>query len=427
MSNKKILIVGDVYTDFHVDFSDNELRLGGVFHSARAFSALNTTYFLGVFCSDYQKNHITKWATTLKCSGICFLGTYTDKPNVMLVQDSYEIGNQEYRNILFDAKNIDYSLEYLNKFIDNNYITDVLIYPGDYNLSKVMDILIKIPIKIHIDIQYCSDLPQNVETVITSSSAVTSFNSYDQLVEIYSSRNIGGLLFKENRGGSRFHVYKDRKNFQAHAYRVDTEHSVGLGDVYNATILSCNNVSEYDLDFSSKVSALYASTMNHYKFIEKVDRLLSVGYDMIQYPLSPWELRKDIKIYLAAPDFPDLRTRKIADMIEGKLKHHNFTIFRPVIRNGLITDDTSIIARKIIFQKDIEHIYESDLCIAILDDADTGTAAEIGIFKSLNKPIIGYSSIEVKINNFVYQSLNVFCNSLVDLIEYTYIYGVKNG
>ena len=47
MHNRKILIIGEVYVDQHLDIIENGYstsRLGGIFHAARSCDALNIEY-----------------------------------------------------------------------------------------------------------------------------------------------------------------------------------------------------------------------------------------------------------------------------------------------------------------------------------------------------------------------------------------------
>lgn len=426
-SKMHFLIIGDVFTDFHLNSCINELCLGGVFHSARAFSVLGKKYYLGVFYSDYQRNAILEFSPRLNCQGLIFLGKYINRPNTMIVQDSCEAGNQGYRNILYAQKEIEYSLNTFESFLLKNRITDALIFPGDYELEGIIGLLNKYNIKIHIDLQYSDFIPPNVTTLITSTSAKNKVESFEGLISKYLDKNIGALLLKENRGGARLFTYNDSRYYDTCAYLVDTVHSVGVGDVFNAALISSDELNNNSLEFASKVAALYASTNNYELFAEKVKSLQESKIEMIPYVRSSWEKRPELKIYLAAPDFPNTSTRVFADLLEEKLAHHNFSIFRPILVNGLIDNRLSDVEKKIIYEKDLVNIYNADLCVALLNEDDGGTAAEIGIFTSLNIPIVGYCSNQRMINNFVINSCNVIVDNLLDLIEKIFVLGKKRA
>lgn len=422
MSNKRILIIGDVTTDFHNDFAENELRLGGIFHSARGFSALKADYFLAYFCSEYQTSHIKKISTELNCKGIINLGLYVERPNVMVINDSTETGDQGYRNVLRLAVKIEYSLEKFEEFITENDITDALIYPSCFDIDKQIETLRNRKIDIHIDTQYTEKIPKNIKTLITSSTALHLINSFNELKEIAASNCIEQVLFKQNRGGSVFCRIKSTENYYiTPAYSIETIHSVGVGDVFNAILISQETVDKDTLDLCSKAAALYATTMSQNDFESSFAKLMGGGIDLIPYPISNYEERSEFLIYLAAPDFPNSITKIIANNIESKLQHHNFKLFRPIVSNGLIDNSTSNSDQKIIYMKDKEAIYKAKLCIAILDEDDTGTAAEIGMFKAIGKPVLGYSTRKRFLNNFLLESLSIYTTDLKQLIEYVYM------
>lgn len=423
MFNKKILIIGDVFTDYHLDFQKNELRLGGVFHSARVLNALKIEYYLGVFCSSYQINYIQEWANKLNCNEVEFLGKYINRPNTMLISDSYEIGDQEYKNILYPKSELEYTLYNLEDLINRNQINETIIYPGDYNFTEIINMLNKNRITIHLDGQYMKGkIPKGIQTLFISSSR-DNYEFIEQIIE-NKGDNIGvnTLVYKQNRGGSSVYKFKNNEMYTAPSYIVKTEHSVGVGDVFNTALLSFGETNEKALVFASKISAAYATTLEYKEFLFYVDKIRNNSISWIPYPILPWKERTKINIYLAAPDFPNTATRKLADIIEKKLNHHNFSLIRPIMINGLITDETDNITRKIIYAKDLEHITQSTLCIALLDEQDTGTAVEIGMFNVLNKPIIGYSSLNKKFNNFLFHTLSDCVDNLLDLIENVFKY-----
>lgn len=420
MSNKKFIVIGDVFTDFHNDAEENDVRLGGIFHTARAFHSIGVEYYLACFCPRYLVNAIDKYSKELRCKNYIILGHYKDRPNVMIINDSFEAGNQNYKNVLFKASDIEYTSSNLDCFINENSITDALVYPGDYDVNFVCKHLSQANVKIHFDMQYSSEMPCKIDTLIISTSSKKTYKNIKDLLDSARENSIKAVLFKENRGGTRYFDLTNNVVFNTSAYSINTFHSVGVGDVFNAALLSHPYVNEGALAFSSKLAAIYASTLNHNEFLSDAKKLIEEDYDMPQYPISHWEDRPNCKIYLAAPDFPETSTCKIADLISNKLCHHNFSLFRPILNNGLIDDKASQSERKIIFLKDLECIYDAQLCIAILNEVDTGTAAEIGILKTLKVPIIGFSTCPVKINNFLFGCLDAYTNDYKKLIELIY-------
>lgn len=104
MHNRKILIIGEVYVDQHLDIIENGYstsRLGGIFHAARSCDALNIEYALAYYAPDYLVKDVEKFGIdVLRASSIFRLGKVDKAPNVMLIGQSDESGNQLYENIL---------------------------------------------------------------------------------------------------------------------------------------------------------------------------------------------------------------------------------------------------------------------------------------------------------------------------------------
>ena len=64
MHNRKILIIGEVYVDQHLDIIENGYstsRLGGIFHAARSCDALNIEYALAYYAPDYLVKDVEKF------------------------------------------------------------------------------------------------------------------------------------------------------------------------------------------------------------------------------------------------------------------------------------------------------------------------------------------------------------------------------
>ena len=104
MHKRKILIIGEVYVDQHLDIIENGYstsRLGGIFHAARSCDALNMEYALAYYAPNYLVKDIEKFGIdVLRASNVYCLGNVDKAPNVMLIGQSDESGNQLYENIL---------------------------------------------------------------------------------------------------------------------------------------------------------------------------------------------------------------------------------------------------------------------------------------------------------------------------------------
>ena len=103
MHKRKVLIIGEIYVDHHLDIKENEIsvsRLGGIFHAARSCDALNIEFALAYYAPNYLEKDIKKFGVdVLEAENVYCLGSVDKAPNVMLIGQSDETGNQLYENI----------------------------------------------------------------------------------------------------------------------------------------------------------------------------------------------------------------------------------------------------------------------------------------------------------------------------------------
>ena len=135
MPEQTVLVIGEVFIDTHLDIIDENgplVRLGGIFHSARAFAALGLNYTLAYYAPAYLDDDINEWALRLNTRGCYKLGNINRAPNIMLVNESKEAGNQEYYNIIKDQAEY-VELENIKDIINIVNPTDILLFPGRYN------------------------------------------------------------------------------------------------------------------------------------------------------------------------------------------------------------------------------------------------------------------------------------------------------
>ena len=141
MHNRKILIIGEVYVDQHLDIIENGYstsRLGGIFHAARSCDALNIEYALAYYAPDYLVKDVEKFGIdVLRASSIFRLGKVDKAPNVMLIGQSDESGNQLYENIL--GRQAEYvSMLPFMQVLDDFDPTDIIIFPGRYGNAGIL-------------------------------------------------------------------------------------------------------------------------------------------------------------------------------------------------------------------------------------------------------------------------------------------------
>ena len=192
MHNRKILIIGEVYVDQHLDIIENGYstsRLGGIFHAARSCDALNIEYALAYYAPDYLVKDVEKFGIdVLRASSIFRLGKVDKAPNVMLIGQSDESGNQLYENIL--GRQAEYvSMLPFMQVLDDFDPTDIIIFPGRYGNAGILSNLSNYEGKIHIDMNYdCDDILDldtiKIQTVFLSTSSTSFEEFFKKLVMI---------------------------------------------------------------------------------------------------------------------------------------------------------------------------------------------------------------------------------------------------
>lgn len=431
---KVILVIGEVFVDVHLDINDINgplTRLGGVFHSARAFSALNVNYALAYCAPDYLEDDINYYSCLLNAKGCYKIGNINNAPNTMLVRESKEIAHQGYCNILKDQATYTYN-DNIKKIIEMINPTDILIYPGRYNAKKIIDELAQFKGRIHIDFHYDSEewLNEdafNIETAMLSTSSALfrdrCSGTFEGALNYVKKINVKRFLLKENRGGASSYCFADSKMFESPSYYVPTMHSVGVGDVYNSVFIGC--FFEEDINknmrFASLCAAKYAETMSFDKFKENVAIILANVDEAVTLKgvrLS-WEERQLKNIYIAAPDFPYVDT-KLLDELANSLNYHNFVPRLPIRENGLVHNEMKVEEEIAIYQKDIKLIYDCDLLIAVLLFNDPGTLVELGMFKQTGKPTIIYDPYKCCKNMFVRHTPDFLCFTIAEVLDATY-------
>ena len=441
MHNRKILIIGEVYVDQHLDIIENGYstsRLGGIFHAARSCDALNIEYALAYYAPDYLVKDVEKFGIdVLRASSIFRLGKVDKAPNVMLIGQSDESGNQLYENIL--GRQAEYvSMLPFMQVLDDFDPTDIIIFPGRYGNAGILSNLSNYEGKIHIDMNYdCDDILDldtiKIQTVFLSTSS-TSFEeffkeiSYDNLIKYFDKKNVSQLLIKENRGGSWLYDFKEKTS-----HIGEIIHSVGVGDVYDIAFMSemvGTNIAG-NMAFAAWMSSLYAQTIQQEKFKENVELIVQNIEDFVEMEgiRVPWNERVNYPIYMAAPDFDYVDTEKL-DILEDSLLYHNFKPRRPIQENGQVNKEMDMNEERAIFAKDMELLSECKIMIATLLYNDQGTLVEIGNYQANGKPIILYDPYLKLDNMFLKNSCTYYCKTKSQVIDAVFTVVsrmVKNG
>ncbi len=127
-------------------------------------------------------------------------------------------------------------------------------------------------------------------------------------------------------------------------------------------------------------------------------------------------------VYLAAPLFAEAEldfNRKLRD----RIKSSGFNVFLPQEDSNNIRDKKN--RQRIIFDKNLKAIDNSDLLVAVVDgtDVDSGTAWESGYAYARGTPVFGLRTefrtlgIEGTVNLMIERSV-VLCSNIEELLEH---------
>lgn len=430
-NKKNLLIIGDLYIDVHLDhYCETGVlyRFGGILHSVRACKAAGCTCSIAYYGPSYLQEHLQNYCDTLGCvQQIYCIGVYKNKPKIILIQSSQEFFSQGYSEILNESPEVSESLSLID-IVNETSPSDILIYPGDYNLEELLNIIAnnEKTASLHIDMHYGSDdliYSGNIETIIYSTSSKI-FSSTNNIEEHIASHfpNAKTYLIKENLGGSHLYDLIEKVKYDIPAFfQPDSQHSVGVGDAYNTIYISLVTPSTIlqSLILSSYIASVYSCTFNDESFFTDSLNILKYSKDYSELPglRLPWSSRK-IDIYLAAPDFPHIQ-KDILDRVEKSLLHHNFIPHRPIKENGLATENTNQNYK--LYLKDRALLEKCKLLIAVILEDDPGTYTEIGIFNQMSKPIIIFDPYKKCFNMFTTLCACVVCTTLEEVIKNVFL------
>lgn len=423
--NNKILIVGEVIVDVTITprGNENKLRLGGIAHAARGMWAWGSDFDVAVVLPSYLEKSAREYFSSLGCSNFHVLGYVNGAPNVTLIFDPTEVGDQEYDNLLRDEKSFSRNSE-LEQNIEK--YSNLLIFPGEFPLG-VIEPFLDDSSKLHIDVAYdIDDLKglcignSKIETVFLSTSSKLFLEVYQQnLGEIAADcaeLGTSSFVFKENRGGAR--VFRQNVEPLELPAQLDTTiNSVGVGDVFAAryvTALLDNKEINEAGNRAVQASAAYSQTTNVDTFKAYVTRseMLSVeDLENLGGTQLPWHERQDLNIYIAAPDFNYI-DRSHIEQVVSSLRYHNFSVRRPVEENGQLPSDSSFGELQQTYDRDIALLGDCCLVFAIPLHKDPGTLVELGIAIERGMPVVVYDPNKEANNTMVVAGANTYSSDL---------------
>lgn len=421
----KICLIGDILIDvtLKTEFNPLKMRLGGIAHAARALWAMGVEYDVAFFSPSYLDTYVKDYLYKMECRQAFKLGNVKNLPYTILIGEAKEIGNQQYDFLLGDNNaDIDYDE---NNLIKLSKYSQILLISGNYNLSLLVPYISK-------DCKIYSDVANNVksygdlkldrkfDTLFLSTSSdlfkkyYSSFDDFVRHLSVYANR----IVLKENRGGSRAFDWLKQEKYSIPSQTKSIAHSVGVGDVYDAVVMSLSDEPFEDALYrSSWIASDYASTTFTENFKQNVLRTLTIPVAELKLLggcLIPWEERTNCNIYIAAPDF-DFVDRRPIDILCNSLEYHNFKPRRPIVENGQMSNNAKKEERIQLFGKDMNLLDECNILIAVIIYDDPGTYIEIGIAAQRRLPVIVYDPYQ-RANNCMLTELPTLVSNDLDVV-----------
>jgi nucleoside 2-deoxyribosyltransferase/sugar/nucleoside kinase (ribokinase family) len=427
----KVCVIGEVVVDVTLPSGQEgyKLRMGGIFHAARALWALDIPYGLLHIAPTYLHQQIEQNARAYGADYALPIGVVEGCPNVMLIGKPQEYGAQEYQYLLRDECRSRLESGVIEEFVASNQPTDIIIFPGSFDLEAVLQELSGGSANVHVDfntgvsdLAVLSALGRPVTTLISSTSTQLFLMAFGGDPERFFTEALlyaDAALLKENRGGSRFVSRQHDHPVHVPAQPRAVVHSVGVGDCYNAAfaVLRHNHPNDVALRFASCLAAEYAATTYPEDFKAAVRGWLQLPPSEIAQLsgiVVPWETRQEINIYLAAPDFDFVDTRPL-DELAAALTYHNFRPRRPVRENGQMEPGATKERRRFLLAADLQLLSDCQVLVAVLLYNDPGTLIELGMAVERGIPVIVYDPYR-KADNLFLTELPVAISSELDVI-----------
>lgn len=446
MSNgDKICILGHFLVDvtFGTVGKEPKLRFGGIAHAARTAWALKTPYILAYLAPEYLDEQIQNFSLRYGGSAAIKIGNVLGCPNVVTIGEPTEAGPQGYQFLLRDEQQSIINEELLNEVCQEKDIADFIIFPGGFDLKKVLKSLNASHAEVHIDANFEPDDPKEFATLGRKFSTIAFSTSSDIFMHRYKS-SVSQLcdsllgtytdtfLFKENRGGSRFFSVKNSESpYRIPAQTRHIQHSIGVGDCFDVAYVICRRKMEEKaaLTYASYIAAEYACTTYPDDFADATKATLQITEEeMIQLAgvSLPWEERPFCHIYIAAPDF-EYVDRGPIEQLDHCLQYHNFSSRRPVKENGEVGIQADVQRRQALCDADVHLIEQCQIMVAVLLYDDPGTLIEIGMAYQRGMPVIVYDPYRRAKNLMLTQLPNLVSSNIDEVISAVFKYAARRN
>ena len=407
------------------------MRLGGIVHAARGMYAVGEEYSVAYFAPSYLDRHIENYLKEIGSAEVIKLGNVTNSPNTVLIHEVQEVGDQGYNFLLNENVEVVYNDSQLAKL---DKFEKILLFAGDFDMSMVMrhNTHAQYYLDVTNDVEHLADLGGfHFRTLFLSTSSTMFKNDYSNIDSLINdSQNIcEQFVLKENRGGSRAYDHAVKKIVSTPSMTVPVAHSVGVGDVFDTIVAIYDHCSpfEHNLLNASYVAAEYAQTTFINDFRTIAQHFLNLPIEDKQKHdgvLLPWDVRREINIYIAAPDFDFVDTKPI-DFICQALEYHNFTPRRPIKENGQMSKEAGKVEKQKLFQSDMVLMDSCQIMLAVLLYNDPGTLIEVGVAAERGMPVLVYDPFSIADNCMLTELPKVLSVSADKIISELFKYASK--
>lgn len=437
----EICLIGDIVTDVTLKGASSKeykVRLGGIVHAARGLWAMQIPYSVAYFAPDYLDEEIHDYLSRHGCAEVHKVGNVTGAPYVFLIEEGKEAGDQGYQFLLHEQIKVHLNETAWKEKVVNKDYTEYIFISGNYDIATTIGKLNE-ESRIHIDLannvkdfSMLEGITRKLSSIFLSTSSTLFQNTFDGDFRSFArpfERYTELLILKENRGGSRGIDFRSNEVASVPAQTQPITHSIGVGDVYNSTFVvqSAYRTLHEAMTYASWVATEYALTTFPDDFAKaalrtlacKAEDLISLGGVSL-----PWERRKNINIYIAAPDFDFIDVRPIDNLV-ASLSYHNFNPRRPIHENGQMEKKASITRRQELYAKDMALLAQCSVLVAVLLYNDPGTLIEIGLAAAKGMPTIVYDPYQIAENCMLTELPTLVSMDLDEVISEVFIQSCK--
>ena len=134
-----------------------KMRLGGILHAARALWAMGVPYALAHASPGYLVGQVEAYAMAHGAVAVAHCASVTGSPNVVLIGEVKEVGNQGYEYLMRDEHVSHVDCLALRSLLTKTSPSDVLIVSGGIDLNTVLTACHGLSTRLHIDLTSATD------------------------------------------------------------------------------------------------------------------------------------------------------------------------------------------------------------------------------------------------------------------------------